>query len=63
MILNKKKADLPKVYNIIVRKLILESRLPENQTGVGLNEADILESVGLTLNSEFAKALYSAYLM
>ena len=44
MILNKKKADLPKVYNIIVRKLILESRLPENQTGVGLNEADILES-------------------
>jgi hypothetical protein len=55
--LNKKKADLPKLYELLARKNKLENDIAKSETGIEMNNVVSEDLIALALVKEFAKEM------
>mgnify|MGYP000367190011 FL=1 len=55
--LNKKKADLPKLYELLARKNKLENDIAKSETGIEMNNVGSEDLIALALVKEFAKEM------
>lgn len=55
--LNKKKADLPKMCELTTRLQSLRNEMLKSQSGINLNTTDINEIPALNLVKEYAKEM------
>ena len=55
--LNKKKADLPKLYELLARKNKLENDIAKSQTGIEMNNVVSEDLIALALVKDFAKEM------
>jgi hypothetical protein len=55
--LNKKKADLPKLYELLARKNKLENDIAKSETGIEMNNVVSEDLIALALVKDFAKEM------